>query len=125
MFNSFLVCSEISADFLLTEDFEPRKKLMEDDIILIPMSDYIPASIRKAGIYPSYLKGYNMVFGAIAEVSANNSPTMLSKESVLFQLNESQFTDNRCIQHYLTHGGTIEHALSAVVHRSWEEVTFC
>jgi hypothetical protein len=48
------------------DDFQPRKLINDDDLFM--MSDYIPLNIRHAGIYPSYIKGYSAIFGAIAKV---------------------------------------------------------
>lgn len=86
------------------------------------MGDYIPANIRAAGVYPSYLKGYSLVFRAVAIV-LDKQPAM-SKESFARQIQKAEYRDSQYIQNYFNKGGTIDHVLAAIVHRSWEEVKF-
>ncbi len=44
-------------------------KVIDKGVLLsMPMTEYIPLEIRDGHIYPSYLKGYSAVFGAIARV---------------------------------------------------------
>jgi hypothetical protein len=60
--------AEVASDMVIEREFSAHIIISKDDLFMTAMSDYIPGDIQRAGIYPSYLKGYSLVFGAIARV---------------------------------------------------------
>jgi hypothetical protein len=66
----FPVCANCASEFVADSavEFPANQIIKNDDLITTPYQMYIPLNIRLAGIYPSYLKGYSAVFGAIAIV---------------------------------------------------------
>lgn len=117
------VCAEITADGLREQQLPAHTVITQDDLLSMPMSDYIPAVIRRSGVYPSYIKGYMKIFEAIANVLQAESNTLRSKEAIKEQLlaANQQRIDKDIINYYFHNGGTIDHVISAVIHRSWEE----
>lgn len=106
------------------EIFPARTIISEDELLLVPYSRYIPKEIRKAGIYPTFLKGYGEVFGAIAQaLKIKNGLPNLTHKSILARL-DGDFIGARNVQHYFQKGGKIEHALLGVLDMSFIQVYF-
>lgn len=113
----------MAADLVLSETVETRKLLTKDEFESVPMSNYIPDRIRKAGVYPSFFKGYSLVFSAIATI-LKKKRVVPSKELIREELQKADHIDGKYIQNFFNKEGTIDQVLAAIIHRSWEEVLF-
>lgn len=83
------------------------------------MEDYIPSHIRLIMSRP-FVEGYALCFSAIGNVlERGQKPT---PTAILSEFMSSRF-EPLYVSSYISNGGLTEHALNAILHRSWEEVS--
>ncbi|VDB96113.1 unnamed protein product [Peniophora sp. CBMAI 1063] len=87
---------------------------------VIPFMEFIPVSIRDAGVYATFIRGYAAVLDGIAELAKSN--LIPRPAAVMGQVITSDYFGAQAMHFFLEKGGRVEHALNAVLHTAYTEI---